>query len=120
MAIPLNKVITKEYETLIESLPLNLPLNKYVKSPMHGIYVGVAMENNIQSLNQVIEKNASMEILDKKQANDVSIYLVRKNQQPYIFLTQPDQYPLLLIWKSEDSTSLRKLYYENNLPSRLF
>ena len=120
MAIPLNKVITKEYETIIDCLPLNLPLNKYVKSPAHGIYIGVAMENNLQSLNQVIEKNASMEILDKKQANDVSIYLVRKNQKPYIFLTQPDQYPLLLIWKSEDSTSLRKLFYENDLSSRLF
>jgi hypothetical protein len=120
MAIPLNKIITKEYETIVNCLPISLPLNKYVKSPAHGIYIGVAMDSNLQSLNQMIEKNTSMEILDKKQANDVSIYLVRKNQQPYIFLTQPDQYPLLLIWESKDSTSIQKLFYENNLLSRLF
>ncbi len=120
MAIGLNKVITKEYETIIDNLPASLPLNKFVKSPAYCIYIGVAMDSNLQSLNQLIEKNASMEILDKKQTNDVSIFLVRKNQQPYIFLTQPDQYPLLLIWKFEDSTSLRKLFYENDLSSRLF
>ena len=120
MAIGLNKVITKDYETIIEGLPLSLPLNKFVKSPAYCIYIGVAMDSNLQSLNQSIEKNVSMEILDKKQTNDVSIFLVRKNQQPYLFLTQPDQYPLLLIWESKDSTSIQKLFYENNLSSRLF
>lgn len=116
---PLTQTAIDNFEALIRSISIELPLNRYIKSSQYELFVGVAMNDDIKTLIQKIQSDTTFHIIHTKLVQNSSNYFISKNNLYLIGTVVEDKYPLILLAKSNDSIGLRKKYDEDYFYKKL-
>ncbi|HBF88287.1 MAG TPA: hypothetical protein DDX39_06555 [Bacteroidales bacterium] len=113
--INITQKILSDYQNIYNTDSAQVPLNKVIKSKKYLLYISLALENNVDVLNQKLQNDSlTVNYLEKCTKNHCKVFFRNRNQRlfcyRYIYADGQNLYPMILTFSSQDSLDILNLY----------